>query len=201
MGKATEKYWLRKEKTRMKTISIMVPCYNEEENVVPISQAIIDVITKDLPEYDYELLFIDNCSQDKTRELIEGLCENNKKIKAIFNVTNFGQFNSPFYGLTQTTGDCTISICADFQDPVELIPTFVREWENGYKIVSGVKTSSKENRFVYMMRTIYYKLIHRFSEVDMIEHFTGFGLYFFSHSFWYFSTSSLNSSHLSSFST
>ena len=161
----------------MKTISVMIRTYNEEENIVPITQAVIEVITKELPAYDYEIVIIDNCSQDKTRSLIKELCAGNPKIKAILNVTNFGQFNSPFYGLCQTSGDCTISICADFQDPVELIPTFVHEWENGYKIVCGVKTSSKENPIVYTARTIYYKLIHKFSEVDMIEHFTGFGLY------------------------
>lgn len=161
----------------MKTISVMIPTYNEEENVVPITQAVIEVITKELPAYDYEIVIIDNCSQDNTRSLIKELCASNPKIKAILNVTNFGQFNSPFYGLCHTSGDCTISICADFQDPVELIPTFVHEWENGYKIVCGVKTSSKENPIVYTARTIYYKLIHKFSEVDMIEHFTGFGLY------------------------
>lgn len=161
----------------MKTISVMIPTYNEEENIVPITHAVIDVIKKELPTYDYEIVIIDNCSQDNTRPLIRQLCSEDSKIKAILNVTNFGQFNSPFYGLCHTSGDCTISICADFQDPVELIPTFVHEWEQGYKIVCGVKTSSKENPIVYMARTIYYKLIRKFSEVDMIEHFTGFGLY------------------------
>ena len=161
----------------MKTISIMIPCFNEEENVVGICEAVINTVTKELPEYDYEILFIDNCSQDRTRELIEELCAHNKKIKAIFNVTNFGQFNSPFYGLCQTSGDCAIPFCADFQDPVELIPVFVREWEKGYKVVCGIKTSSQENHLIYLARTVYYKLIRRFSDVNMIEHFTGFGLY------------------------
>lgn len=161
----------------MKKISIMVPCYNEEENVIPISEAIIDTLQKDLPEYDYELLFIDNCSKDKTRENILLLCNKNKKIKAIFNTKNFGQFNSPYYGLCQTTGDCTISICADFQDPVEMIPKFVREWEKGYKIVCAIKTTSKENKIMYFLRSIYYKMIKKMSDVEQIEHFTGFGLY------------------------
>ena len=155
----------------------MVPCYNEEENVIPMSEALVEVMTKELPQYDYEILFIDNCSQDRTREYIEKICEGNKNIKAIFNVTNFGQFNSPFYGLCQTTGDCTISVCCDFQDPVEMIPKFVAEWEKGYKIVSGIKSQSKENKFIYMLRTIYYKMIRKMSDVEMIEHFTGFGLY------------------------
>lgn len=166
-----------KENGYKKKISIMVPCFNEEENVVPMSEALVEVLTTKLSNYDYEILFIDNASTDNTRPLLEQICSKNKNIKAIFNVTNFGQFNSPFYGLCQTTGDCAISVCCDFQDPVELIPAFVREWENGYKIVSGIKSSSKENRFIYFLRTIYYKLISKMSDVEMIEHFTGFGLY------------------------
>ena len=128
----------------MKKISVMVPTYNEEENVVPLSEAIIGQLDK-LPEYDYELVFIDNDSKDSTREKLEMLCKGNPKIKAIFNAKNFGQFNSPFYGMLQTTGDCTITMCADFQDPVEMIPKFIHEWEQGYKIVSAIKTTSKEN--------------------------------------------------------
>ena len=155
----------------------MVPCYNEEENVVPLSEAVIATIEKDLPEYDYEILFIDNCSKDKTREKLILLCSKNKKIKAIFNTKNFGQFNSPYYGLCQTTGDCTICLCADFQDPIDMIPKFVHEWENGYKIVCGIKTSSKENKIMYFLRGVYYKAIKKMSEVEQIEQFTGFGLY------------------------
>ncbi|WP_456111543.1 glycosyltransferase family 2 protein [Roseburia inulinivorans] len=160
-----------------KKISIMVPCYNEEENVVPLSEAVIATLEKDLPEYDYEILFIDNYSKDKTREKLILLCSKNKKIKAIFNTKNFGQFNSPYYGLCQTTGDCTICLCADFQDPIDMIPKFVHEWENGYKIVCGIKTSSKENKIMYFLRGVYYKAIKKMSEVEQIEQFTGFGLY------------------------
>lgn len=161
----------------MKTISVMIPCYNEVENVDLMAMAVENVLQEALSKYDYEILFIDNCSTDGTREKLEKLCEGNKKIKAIFNVTNFGQFNSPFYGMCQTTGDCTISMCCDFQDPVELIPTFVHEWENGHRIVSGIKTSSKENPILYFLRSVYYKVIRNMSAVEMIEHFTGFGLY------------------------
>lgn len=163
-------------KSIKKKISVMVPCYNEEENVVAISEAIINELKK-LKEYDYELMFIDNCSTDRTRELIRGLCNSNKKIKAIFNVKNFGQFNSPYYGMCQLDGDCVITICCDFQDPVEMIPVFVKYWEEGYQVVCGIKTSSKENKFIYWLRSIYYKLIKKFSSVEQIEHFTGFGLY------------------------
>ena len=161
----------------MKKISVLIPCYNEEENVVPISEAVIGIITKELPQYDYELVFIDNDSTDKTRELLRMLCAKNPKIKAIFNARNFGQFNSPYYGILQVTGGCVISMVADFQDPVELIPKYVHEWENGYKIVIGIKTSSKENPIMYWLRSCYYKLIRKLSDVEQIEHFTGSGLY------------------------
>ena len=160
----------------MKKVSIMVPCYNEEENVVPMSEALVAQMEQ-LPQYDYEILFIDNCSQDKTRELLRGICAKNPKIKAIFNSKNFGQFNSPYHGICQTTGDCTITVCCDFQDPVEMIPKFLAEWEQGYKIVIGIKTSSKENKLMYFLRSIYYKMIRKLSKVEQIEHFTGFGLY------------------------
>ena len=161
----------------MKKISIMIPCYNEEENIVQIGEACEQVLKEQLSEYDYEICYVDNASSDRTRELIEEVCSKNKKFKAIFNVTNFGQFNSPFHGMCALDGDCVIPLCADFQDPVELIPVFVHEWEKGHKIVSGVKSSSKENGFVYFLRSIYYKLIKGMSAVKMIEHFTGFGLY------------------------
>ena len=161
----------------MKKISILIPCYNEEDNVVPMSEAIVNLFTTELSAYDYELLFIDNDSHDNTRMLLREICAKNPKIKAIFNAKNFGQFNSPYYGILQTTGDCTISMVCDFQDPIELIPQYIREWENGYKIVIGIKTSSKENPIMYHLRSMYYKFIKKFSDVEQIEHFTGSGLY------------------------
>ena len=161
----------------MKKISVLIPCYNEEENVIPLSEAIIEQFEKYLGQYDYEIIFIDNDSKDETRARLAGLCAENKRIKAIFNAKNFGQFNSPYYGMCQTTGDCTISMSADFQDPVELIPKLVKEWENGYRIVCAIKTSSKENGFVRFLRTCYYKIIKKMSDVEQIEHFTGTGLY------------------------
>lgn len=161
----------------MKKISIMIPCYNEEENVKPISKAVTQILETQLSQYDYEILFIDNCSQDRTREYLREICADNSKIKAIFNAKNFGQFNSPYWGMCQTTGDCTICLCCDFQDPIEMIPKLVREWENGYKIVCAIKTSSKENKVMRFLRTCYYKLIKKMSDVEQIEHFTGFGLY------------------------
>ena len=154
----------------------MIPCYNEEENIAAITNA-VEKQMKLLPQYDYDILCIDNCSTDNTRNILRNICKNNKKIKAIFNVKNFGQFKSPVYGMMQTDGDCVISVCADFQDPVEMIPVFLKYWEEGYQIVCGIKTSSKENSLMYKLRTLYYKLIKKFSSVDQIEHFTGFGLY------------------------
>ncbi|MEG2956800.1 MAG: glycosyltransferase family 2 protein [Christensenellaceae bacterium] len=161
----------------MKKISVIIPAYNEIENVAPLSDAIIEVFKTDLPQYDYEIVFIDNRSTDGTRELLTEMCKNNSNIKAIFNAKNFGHIRSPYYGLLQTTGDCTIMMCADFQDPPEMITKFVHEWENGYKIVIGIKTNSKESGVMYALRTLYYKTIKKISDVDQIEHFTGFGLY------------------------
>ncbi len=155
----------------------MIPCYNEKENVVPMSEAIVNLMQTELSSYDYDLLFIDNCSTDGTRDLLRKICAGNKKIKAIFNAKNFGQFNSPYYAMCQTTGDCTVTLCCDFQDPVEVIPQFVKEWEQGYKIVCGIKATSKENKIMRFLRTCYYKLIRKMSDVEQIEHFTGFGLY------------------------
>lgn len=161
----------------MKKISILIPTYNEEQNVEPLSEEIIRTLESVLPLYDYELIFIDNCSRDHTQERLRKLCSHNQKIKAIFNAKNFGQFNSPYYGLMQGTGDCVILICADFQDPVSMIPKFVSEWEAGYRIVIGIKKTSRESAIVYLLRTCYYKLIKKLSDVEQIEHFTGFGLY------------------------
>ena len=161
----------------MKKISVLVPCYNEEENVIPMSQALTSVLTQQLPAYDYEIVFIDNHSTDRTRALLEDICRLDKRIKAIFNCRNFGQFNSPYYGILQCTGDCVIVVCADFQDPVELIPQFVAEWENGYKVVCGIKTGSRENKLMRLFRTCYYRIIRKMSSTEQIEHFTGFGLY------------------------
>jgi len=161
----------------MKNISILIPCFNEEENIIPLYKAISHIFKNDLPNYNYEIMFIDNMSEDCTRDRLTYICSMDKKIKAIFNSKNFGQFNSPYYGLCQTTGDCTILMCADFQDPVEMIPKFVAEWEQGFTIVCGIKRTSKENKLMYMLRSSYYKMIKKMSAVEQIEHFTGFGLY------------------------
>ena len=160
-----------------KKISIVIPTYNEEANVVPLSKAVIEVMERDLSEYDYEILFIDNHSKDNTQALLRGLCANNKKIKAIFNAKNFGQARSPVYGMKQAYGDCVVRLTADFQDPVDMIPKFVREWEKGTKIVIGVKSASQERKTMYWIRSCYYRMINKITDIDHINQFTGFGLY------------------------
>ncbi len=161
----------------MKKISVLVPTYNEEANVILLAKEIVRIFKEELSQYDFELVFIDNHSKDRTRELLRNLCAENEKIKAVFNAGNFGQFNSPYYGLLQTSGDCTILMCADFQEPPDMIVSFVREWEKGYKIVIGIKKKSKENPLLYFLRTCYYRMIKKLSHIEQIEHFTGFGLY------------------------
>ena len=142
-----------------KKVSIVIPAYNEEENIRPVTEAVVQELNENLPEYDYEIIIIDNNSQDNTRPIIRELCSENKKVRAIFNEKNFGPDSSPYYGLMQSSGDCTILFCADFQDPLEMIHKLVREWEKGYTVVTAIKTESKENKLVRFFRTVYYKTI------------------------------------------
>lgn len=165
----------------MKRIRVLVPTYNEQDNVEPLVQTIEEHFKTELPEYDYIINFIDNKSTDSTREKLREICKNNKKVVAIFNAKNFGQFNSPFYGLISNDiaggSDCTITMCADFQDPVDMISKFVKKWEEGYQVVAGIKTKSKENKLIRFFRTCYYKFIKHLSSINQLEHFTGFALY------------------------
>lgn len=163
--------------SKKKKISIVIPTYNEEENIRPVTEAVIHELNIHLPEYNYEILIIDNNSHDKTRFIIRELCQENKKVCAIFNEKNFGPDNSPYYGLLQSSGDCSILFCADFQDPLEMIPAMVNEWEKGYTVVTAIKTKSQEKKIVRFFRTLYYKLIKHIADVEIIEHFTGFGCY------------------------
>lgn len=160
-----------------KTITIVIPTYNEEENVKPMVEALSELFSSRLQKYDCEILFIDNDSQDNTQLYLKEICEKHNNVTAIFNAKNFGPFNSPYYGMLQASGEAVILLCADFQDPLDLIPQFVQEWENGYKIVIGKKMTSQENKIMYFLRSLYYKVIRKMSEIDQIEHFTGFGLY------------------------
>lgn len=161
----------------MKKISVILPTYNEEDNVIPLSKEIVNIFNNELNNYDYEIIFTDNNSIDSTREKIISLCQENKNIKAIFNAKNFGQFRSPFNAMINANGDCVILMVSDFQDPPKIIVDFVREWESGYKIVIGIKNKSKENLIMRFIRSLYYKLMKYISDIEHIEHFTGTGLY------------------------
>jgi glycosyltransferase involved in cell wall biosynthesis len=168
---------MREDSVRRKKISIVIPTYNEEENVGPMTEAVAGIMTGKLPQYDYEIIYIDNHSRDSTRKCLREICAQNPNVKAIFNARNFGQLRSPVHGLKQAYGDCVIRLNADFQDPPELIPQFVREWEKGTKIVIGVKSKSDEGKFMAWVRRRYYKLLRKITDIGHIENFTGFGLY------------------------
>lgn len=161
----------------MKTISVVVPTYNEELNVQNIYERVCALFETQLKNYEMELLFIDNASHDSTRKLIEELAQEDKRVQAIFNATNFGFSKSSFYGLSQAEGDAAVLMYADLQDPPEVIPKMVEEWEKGHRIVVGIKSKSRESKIMYFIRSIYYKLLTKISETEHIEHFDGFGLY------------------------
>lgn len=160
----------------MKKICVLVPTYNEEENVRDVYEAITNEL-KILKDYIYDILFIDNASTDLTRTILRELASEDRHVKCIFNAKNFGFANSQFYGLLNSNADCTILFYADLQEPITLLPVFIKEWEDGAKIVIGQKIASKEKHIMYLVRTIYYKIVKKFSSVEQIEHFTGFGLY------------------------
>jgi glycosyltransferase involved in cell wall biosynthesis len=157
-------------------ISIVTPCYNEEENVEELHAQIAQIMSE-LPEYDYEHVYIDNASTDQTVTILRRLAAADKRVKVILNTRNFGHIRSPFHGILQARGDAVILMVSDFQDPPCLIKEFIKKWEEGYKVVMGVKTNSKETRLLFMIRTLYYRLLGKLSDVHLVENFTGFGLY------------------------
>lgn len=159
-----------------KLVSICVPCFNEVNNAAPMADAIKKQMDA-LPQYDYEIIFIDNCSTDGTRDVLRELCQKDVHVKAILNSRNFGQFNSPYHALCSAGGDCAIAMGCDFQDPPALIPQMLRLWEEGHGVVCPIKVESEENPVLYYLRSKYYSLIKRLSSVEQIEQFTGFGLY------------------------
>jgi glycosyltransferase involved in cell wall biosynthesis len=159
----------------MKKISIVVPTFNEEKNVLFVYDEVTSLMSKKLSDYDYEILFIDNFSNDKTRDLVEELCAKDKKIKAIFNARDFGQASS-YYGLINATGDCAVMLHADLQNPPEYIPQFVEEWEKGHKIVIGIKKKTDEAPIMTFLRFCYYKVMRKIAVIEHIEQFTDFYL-------------------------
>ncbi len=161
----------------MKVLSIVVPVYNEQETVMDVYATIKRLFDEKLPGYGMELLFIDNASTDNTKPLLEALCSRDERVKAIFNNSNVGFHRSSFYGITQSTGDAAVLLYADLQEPPEVIPQFVAEWEKGAKVVVGVKNRSTESKLMYWVRQRYYNLLTRISDNHHIAQYNGFGLY------------------------
>ena len=159
----------------MKKISILTPTFNEAENINELCLSIEKVMSN--LAYDYEHIVIDNASTDGTIEILKKLCENNKKLKVILNNKNYGHLNSPFYGILQTSGDATIYINSDFQDPPELIPEYIKLWEKGNKVVLGQKNKSDENFVIKFLRKVYYKTLSSISKDDLNLNTTGSGLF------------------------
>lgn len=157
-------------------VSISVPCYNEEENVENMALALLQLFDTEFPQYEVVVQFIDNCSTDNTKMLLRKLCNEDKRIKVIFNARNF-PLTSGYYGIIQTDGDCTIAIPCDFQVPLNTISQMLKRWENGAKIVCLVKKSSKEKGLMWHVRQLYYRIANKFSETEIIRNFTGCGLY------------------------
>ena len=160
----------------MKTLSIVNPCFNEEGNVRELYERVRAVMNR-LGHYRYEHIFIDNSSKDGTVAILRELAARDKNVKIIVNTRNFGHIRSPFHALQQARGDAVISLCSDLQDPPELIEEMVRLWENGMPVVIAVKKTSEENGLMFWLRTKYYRLVNRLSDIETYEHFIGFGLY------------------------
>jgi glycosyltransferase involved in cell wall biosynthesis len=161
--------------TDKKNISIVTPCYNEEDNIKELYSRIKNVMSE--YKYDYEHIFIDNCSTDNSIDILKNLAINDKKLKLIINSRNFGHIRSPYYGLLQAKGDAVILLASDLQDPPELINEFIYKWERGFKIVLAVKPESEESFFMFNIRKIYYKFLSKISDVKLINNATGAGLF------------------------
>jgi len=159
-----------------KMISIVTACFNEEENIEEVYRQVKTVINS-LDDYDYEHIFIDNASTDSTVSKLKRIAMVDKNVKIIVNTRNFGHIRSPFHALMKAKGDAVISIVADLQDPPEMIGEFLRKWEEGYKVVVGVKEKSEESFLFFSVRKFYYSLVNRLSDTELIKNFTGFGLY------------------------
>jgi glycosyltransferase involved in cell wall biosynthesis len=161
----------------MKHISILTPCYNEEDNVEAICEAVRGVFDRVKDRYTYEHLFIDNASKDRTVEILRGICKRDANVRVIVNSRNFGHVRSPYHGTFQTTGDAVIGLVCDFQDPPEMILEFLAKWEEGYKMVLAVKEGSDESPLLFAIRSAYYRMVRKLADVELTENATGFGLY------------------------
>jgi glycosyltransferase involved in cell wall biosynthesis len=160
----------------MKLISVITPCFNEEDNVTEVYERVKAVFSK-LQKFRYEHIFIDNASTDKTVDILKSIAWNDGNVKIIVNTRNFGHIRSPYHAVIKSEGDVVICLAADLQDPPEMITDFIQKWEEGYKVVVGIKVASKEAPLMFFIRRTYYNLVSKLSEVDLIKNFTGFGLY------------------------
>ena len=160
----------------MKRISIVTPCYNEEENVAELYRQ-VKAVFAGLPQYEYEHIFIDNASRDRTVAILKELAADDKNVKIIVNTRNFGHIRSPYHGLLQAQGEAAVLLVADLQDPPPMIADFLEKWEQGYKVVMGVKSQSKESAAMFAIRKMYYNFIGSVSEIRLVKNYTGFGLY------------------------
>jgi glycosyltransferase involved in cell wall biosynthesis len=159
-----------------KKISIVSGCFNEAGNVEELIARVAKVMAT-LPQYDYEQILIDNASTDGTQEILRKLAAGNPRLKVILNARNFGHIRSPYHGLMQSTGDATIALAADLQEPPELIPEMIKKWEEGAKAVVAIKDSSDESPLFFALRRLYYSVVEGLAEVKTVKNFTGFGLY------------------------
>ncbi len=161
----------------MPFLTILTACFNEEQNVREVHRQ-VKAAMESLPGHDYDHLFIDNASTDGTVGILRDLAAQDRHVRVIVNTRNFGHIRSPYHAFLQARGDAVISIVADLQDPPELIPEFVHRWEEGYKVVIGIKNGSHENPLMYRLRKSYYWLVAKMSsDVELVHNFTGFGLY------------------------
>ena len=156
-------------------ISIVTPTYNERDNIEKLCKEIKEEINK--INLEYEHIVIDNSSTDGTIGILKKICSEDKNVKAIINAKNYGHIKSPFYGILQTSGDACILMAADFQDPIKLIPDYIKKWKQGHKIVLGKKTNSKENSFIFLLRKIFYRYLNKISENELTENTTGSGIF------------------------
>lgn len=153
---------------KRKKISVVTPCFNEEGNIKNCYERLKKIFNKQLQNYDYEHIFCDNYSTDKTSEVLRDIASYDNNVKIILNSRNFGAFNSMFNGMVSATGDAVIPFLpADMQDPPELIPDFVKKWEAGFEIVYGVRSNREEHAFMHLIRKLYYRVINKFANIDI----------------------------------
>jgi glycosyltransferase involved in cell wall biosynthesis len=161
----------------MPFVSVVSGCYNEEENVRELYDRVCRVFQDELPEYAFEFIFIDNASEDRTVDILKEIARADKRVKIIINNRNFGHIRSGYHALLQARGEAVIAMASDLQDPPDLIPQFLRKWQEGYKIVLAQKYGSAESPLFFMVRRLYYYIVTRLSETPLAKDVTGFGVY------------------------